>query len=332
MLHRLAMSTSSAQSSVRNTLINVLKTESSNLDHLANNLPKKAEILVKKIIETKGKIIFSGLGKSGLVAHKLAATFSSTGTPALFVHPVEALHGDLGVIQQNDFLIILSKSAAGEEIEKIISFLANQGNESALLCCNSGPLVHKANLVIQLPITKEACYLNLAPTTSSTLMMAFGDALAITIAQQRGFTKQDFARLHPAGSLGKKLILLVADIMHRGQLLPLININTPFPEILVTITQKKMGVGIVTDDQQRLLGIITDGDLRRACKSGVEVFEQKAHNIMTPNPKNISSDMLAREALEYMEHFNITTLTVTHEKKIIGLLHIHDLIKAGLQG
>lgn len=332
MQHQSALQKFPVQPSINDDLILALTSELFALQNLIQNIPPNTELLIKKLINLSGKVIFSGLGKSGLVARKLAATFSSTGTPALFMHPSDALHGDLGVIQKNDLFIALSKSGSGQEFERIFSFLSNQKNDIVLLCCSPGPLIHKAHIVIQLPITTEACHLNLAPTSSTTLMMAFGDAVAIATARQRGFIADDFARFHPAGTLGRKLLLTVADIMHKEQALPLIGPNLSFQDVLIIITQKKLGVGIVTNAQKELIGIITDGDLRRACNNGIQVFEQKAHEIMTPHPKSVSPHMLAREALEYMEQFNITTLTVINDNIVVGLLHIHDLIKAGLQG
>ncbi len=332
MQHQSATEVLSVQPSINNDLIRALTSELISLQNLINNLPYEAELLVKKLLTITGKVIFSGSGKSGLVARKLAATFSSMGTAALFMHPNDALHGDLGVIQKNDLFIALSKSGNSDEFEKIFSFLSTQNYDSVLLCCYPGLLMQTANLVIQLPIITEACHLNLAPTSSTTLMMAFGDAVAIATAQQRGFTSHDFARVHPAGTLGKKLLLTVADIMHKGDRIPLISPNCLFQDLLITITQKKLGVGIIVDEEQNLLGIVTDGDLRRACNNGIKVFEQKAHEFMTRDPRSIPPTMLALEALEYMEQYNITTLTVINDTKVIGLIHIHDLIKAGLQG
>ncbi len=312
------------------SLIDALQCEADLLQTLINNLPANAALLVTELLSLNGKVIFSGLGKSGSVSRKLAATFSSTGTPALFMHPSDALHGDLGVIQKNDIFIALSKSGSGEEFEHIFSFLHTQNTKSVLICCSPGTLEKKADLVIQLPVGPEACHLNLAPTSSSTLMMAFGDAIAVTTGKLRGFKKNDFARLHPAGIIGRKLLLTIADIMHSGDKLPLINPETSFKDIIITITQKKLGVGIITDNQQSLLGIITDGDLRRACNHGITVFEKKADEIMTHQPKSIFSTMLAHDALNYMEQANITTLVVVDNQKVVGLVHIHDLIKIGL--
>ena len=336
---------------IKQELAYVLLQEAASLQTLSNNLPEQVDTLIHKIMATTittttGKIIFSGNGKSGLVARKIAATFSGLGIPATFLHPTDALHGDLGMVQPNDLFIVLSKSGSVQELEPVFSFLRNQQNSIVLICCALGISSNKVDLTIQLPLEKEACALNLAPTSSSTLMMAFGDALAIVISKLKGFNKHNFARLHPSGTLGKKLLFTVKDLMTTGNALPLVEPTTPFKDLLFTISSKKLGVAIVVDKQTKLLGIVTDGDLRRACNKGPEVFNKTATDIMTHNPKNIGPTMLALDALAFMEEHKpeITTLVVTETKNVaepeikteaktvIGLLHIHDIIKAGLQG
>lgn len=327
---------------VKQAISNVMLQEAQALTAVANNIPDAASILLSKILENKGKIIFSGIGKSGLVAHKLAATFSSLGIPSIFLHACDALHGDLGVIQNNDILIALSKSGTGVELENILVSLNNNKNfnknYTALICCNNGNLCNLVDLAVKLPLEREACPLNLAPTSSSTLMMAFGDALAVVVSSMHNFDKDCFARVHPAGALGKRLILTVNYFMSSGQNLPIIKRDSNFSEILYIISSKKLGIGVVVDDKNNLCGIITDGDLRRACdKFGPDVFNKKAPEIMTLNPKTINIDTLAYEALEVMENFNITSLVVVEnkpagDKVAVGIIHIHDLIKAGIKG
>ncbi len=345
----LAKQTSLSQKSHEHTTTSILQTvktilceEAHALTHLAHNIPNNIQTLISKIINTQGKIVFSGNGKSGIIARKLVATFSSLGIPSFFLHPSDALHGDLGMIQKTDLFICLSKSGNGKEFEHIFSFLKTQKNTSVLLCCDKGTLYNKADLALLLTLKKEACPLNLAPTSSSTLMMAFGDALAIAINEQKGFTQNDFARFHPAGTLGKKLLMTVNDLMYKESDLPFLYPESAFANILVAITGKKLGVGIVVNHDKKLLGIITDGDLRRACKLGPVVFTKTAADIMTPQPKTIHAGMQASKALAYMETHKITSLVVTdipttittkHKNKtniVTGLLHIHDLIKAGL--
>lgn len=315
---------------IKQELISVLFQEAEAINFSAKSLPQESAILVQKILQITGRVVFSGMGKSGHVGKKLVATFVSLGIPSIFLHPAEALHGDIGLVQKGDFLIALSKSGTGSELETIISVLHSQNIQSSLICCNKGKLANLVDIVVALPFKKEACVLNLAPTSSSTLMMAFGDAVAIVVSKINGFTKHDFARFHPAGALGKRLLLTVNAFMHTKSL-PFVNQNDSFIDLVLKITSKKLGVGIVVDDEQHLLGIITDGDLRRACMSGKKVFDVLAKDIMHENPKTIQSGVLALEALKVMEDFNITTLLVQDNKKIVGLVHIHDLVKAGIK-
>ena len=316
---------------VKKDLEMVLQQEAASITELARAIPESAIDLVQAIVKTSGRVVFSGMGKSGLIARKLVATFSSMGTPALFVHPSEALHGDLGMIQANDLFVALSKSGTGIELEKMIPVLRASGNKTHLICCRNGVLGTMVDHVVQLPFQREACALNLAPTSSSTLMIAFGDALSVAVSKVIGFSKNDFARVHPAGALGKQLLSQVHSFMHSGDILPLVLQDATFQELLAIITSKTLGVGIVVDAQKKLLGLITDGDLRRACESGPEVFKLSAADIMTANPQTITPEIRARKAFEIMEEFNITSLIVTQDDKAVGLLHIHDLIKAGIK-
>jgi len=318
---------------IKKAISDVMIQESQALISVANSIPDSAMVLVDKLLNIKGKVVFSGIGKSGLVGHKLAATFSSLGTPSIFLHACDALHGDLGVIQKDDIIIALSKSGAGVELEGLLAFLNNNKNFTALICCNKGGLSNLVNLVVQLPLEREACSLNLAPTSSSTLMMAFGDALAVVVSSERNFNKQSFACVHPAGALGKRLILTVKNFMHSGSSLPVVTQDANFSDVIYTISSKKLGIGVVVDNKGNLLGMITDGDLRRACdKFGPNVFGKKAIDIMTHAPKTINVAELAYSALEIMENFNITSLVVVNGQLPVGVVHIHDLIKAGIKG
>jgi len=315
---------------IKESLISVLRQEASSILDVANNFPDQGATLVESILQCQGHIVFSGMGKSGLIARKVVATFSSMGIPSLFLHPAEALHGDLGTIKPPDLFIAISKSSSGEELQQIKSFLSSQGNKTVLICCKKGTLKN-FDLVVTLPFKKEACELNLAPTSSSTLMLAFGDALSIVTSKKRGFTKNDFAKFHPSGMLGKNLLLKVKSLMHTDEALPLLSKSASFKDTLITITQKKLGAAIVINDNKKLLGIVTDGDLRRACNMGASVFEKKASDIMTLNPKTISPDFLAYNTLVKMEDSKITSLIVLENKKIVGLIHIHDLLNAGIR-
>ncbi len=315
---------------ISHQLAAVIQAEAQALLTLSNTLPPFASLLVDLILATTGKIVFSGTGKSGLVAKKIVATFSSLGIPSFFLHPTEAVHGDLGSVQPGDLFIALSKSGTGWEFEYILPVLRSQGIHTTLICCRQGNITDLVDLVMLLPFDQEACVLGLAPTSSSTLMLAFGDALAVVVSSQRQFSKQAFARNHPAGALGKKLLLTVRSFMLTGEHLPFVKPNTLFRDVLVHITAKKCGMGIVVDEQQELIGVVTDGDLRRACDEGPVVFEKTAIEIATKKPKVISPDMLAYVALQMMEDFHITSLVVSENNRVVGLVHIHDLVKAGI--
>jgi arabinose-5-phosphate isomerase len=319
---------------IKDVIANAILQESQALNDVARDIPEASILLVEKILSIKGKIIFSGIGKSGLVAQKLAATFSSLGFPSIFLHASDAMHGDLGVIQPQDLFVGISKSATGSDLETIYSFLDQNKIFSALICCGRGNLCSAAPLVVQLPFQREACLLNLAPTSSSTAIIAFGDALAVAVSSLKNFSKSDFAKNHPAGALGRRLLLTVQHFLNSSQDLPLLSANAKFSDVLYTISSKKLGVGVVVADDNRLLGMVTDGDLRRACdKYGPSVFDKNASEIMTLNPKTIDQTQLAIDALELMEAFNITSLVVTERNHIVvGVIHIHDLIKAGIKG
>jgi arabinose-5-phosphate isomerase len=311
-------------------LATVIRAEAEALLALSNHLPDAAETLVQLILATTGKVVFSGIGKSGLIAKKIVATFSSLGIASFFLHPTEAVHGDLGAVQPGDLFIALSKSGTGWEFEYILPVLRSQHIPTSLICCHRGAVADLVDVVMLLRFDQEACVLGLAPTSSSTLMLAFGDALAVVVSSQRQFTRQAFARNHPAGALGKKLLLTVRSFMLTGELLPLLKPHTLFQEVLVHITAKKCGMGIVVNEQNNLLGVVTDGDLRRACDEGPIVFQKTALKIATKTPKIISPDTLAYIALEMMKDFHITTLVVAEHNRVVGLVHIHDLVKAGI--
>jgi arabinose-5-phosphate isomerase len=308
----------------------VIAKENQALALVQAHLPHNSYELVQAMLRTTGRVVWSGTGKSGLVAQKLVATCASLGIPSFFLHPHEALHGDLGMIMHNDLFIALSKSGTGAELSIIIAALKAATIPTALIACANGALTREADIAIVLPFEQEACPHNLAPTSSSTATMAFGDALAIVVSSYKNFGPQDFARFHPAGALGRQL-LQVGPIMYKAPNLPLVQEHDRFEDFIVTITEKKMGIGLVVDAAGDLIGIITDGDLRRACKQGPTVFDTTARDVMTHNPKTITPDTLASSALNTMETFSITTLVVTQDRRPIGVLHIHEIIKAGVK-
>jgi arabinose-5-phosphate isomerase len=322
----------SEQSDIQQEIVRVLLEEAQAIHDLVENLPIGMYDLVHRIMQTKGKVIFSGIGKSGIVGQKLAATFSGVGIPAMFMHSAECLHGDLGKIQPEDLFIAISKSGSGTELEYIFSFLKAHQRQSVLLCCSNGPLAKRADLVITLPLGHEACPLNLAPTSSTTLMIAFGDAIAMCVSKLKNFTKNDFARFHPAGTLGKKLLLTVEELMYVSDALPLLFPDMLFKDVLVAIAQKKLGIGLVVDSEHKLLGVISADDLRRACDQGPAAFEQTAAQMMTIHQKTTTPDTRASEALSCMEAFNMTSLVVVQDQRVVGLVQLHDIIKTGLRG
>lgn len=317
---------------INEALKTVLCKETDALVLCIQHFPENACTIVDDIINTTGKIIISGMGKSGLIGKKIVATFSSLGLPAIFLHPAEALHGDLGVVCRNDYFIALSKSGTGQELETILSVVRSRGVKTSLICCNQGALASYVDTTVVLSCGKEACDLNLAPTSSSTVTIVFGDALAVVASRLKGLTSQEYALNHPAGALGKRLLWTVRSFMISGEQLPLLRPTATFTELLLAMTRKKFGAGIIVDDYGCLLGLVTDGDLRRACNLGPEVFSKTAGLIMTPKPKTIAPHELGYRAIDVMEKFNITSLVVTeNDGTVVGLVHIHDLIKAGLR-
>jgi arabinose-5-phosphate isomerase len=313
------------------SLQKVLCIERDALDHVIAHLPATAATLVEWIHAVKGRLVMTGMGKSGYVARKCAATCASLGIPSFFLHPAESIHGDLGMVMPEDFVIIFSKSGTGPEFEMMMPYFRSRGNRIALICCTPGSISRLVDITVVLPIQKEACSLGVAPTSSSTVMVAFGDALAITASTLRGFSHQQFAQVHPAGNLGKQLLLTVGSVMYTHPHLPLVAPATSVTDVIGIISAKNFGVGIVADHHHYLLGVITDGDLRRACSMGPAMFTATAGDIMTHSPKTVGPDMLAYDALCVMEDFNITSLVVVDNQKVKGFVHIHDIVKAGIQ-
>lgn len=284
------------------------------------------------IIACAGRVIVTGMGKSGHIARKIAATLASTGTPAFYVHPGEASHGDLGMITPQDIVLALSNSGETEEILTIlpvikrlgISLISLTGNLNSALCA-------AADIHLDVSVLAEACPLNLAPTSSTTAALVMGDALAIALLEARGFTESDFAFSHPGGRLGKRLLLRVRDIMQTGDRIPSVPFSAPLSDALVEMTKKGLGMTAVVDSQNRLSGIFTDGDLRRAFSRPVDVHSQLINTLMTKNSKTVRPELLAAEALQLMEQFKINALIVTDEtQKVVGAFNMHDLLRSGV--
>lgn len=280
----------------------------------------------------KGRVIVTGMGKSGHIANKIAATFASTGTPSFFVHPGEASHGDLGMITGNDVVLAISNSGNTAEITTILPLIKRMGAPLISMTGNpSSTLATQSNIHLDISIKEEACPLGLAPTSSTTATLVMGDALAVALLESKGFSETDFAFSHPGGSLGKKLLLTVNDIMHKGDRIPVVIEGTPLSEGLMEISNKGFGMTAIVDSQQKLTGLFTDGDLRRAFDSKIDMLTTSIDQVMTTNCKTIQADILAAEALQIMEQNKITGLLVTDEQnRIVGILHMHDLIHAGV--
>lgn len=321
--------------------IRTLNTESQAILDLKNRIENNpnfgfdsAIFMINNCFASHGRVIISGMGKSGHIARKIAATMSSTGTPSYFVHPAEAIHGDLGMITQNDLLVAISYSGECEELLKILPIIKRQGAKCiAMTGKENSSLAKAADLHLDCKVSQEACPFNLAPTSSTTTTLALGDALAIALLENKGFSKEDFARSHPGGSLGKKLLTRVSDVM-RCENLPLIDKNTTLQETLLKMSAGGLGLVIVVDDleNQKLCGIFTDGDLRRSFLNNnvSEILQKSISNFMQTKPQIISPEKLATAAVEMMQRLRINALIVCENNRIVGALNMHDLFKAGV--
>ena len=308
----------------------MIRLEAEGLRALADGLDEAFARAVERLHRPRGRIVVSGMGKSGHVGRKIAATLASTGSPALFVHPAEAGHGDLGMVVEGDAVLALSNSGDTPELAALLAHASRFGIPLVAITGNAGSLLGRAaEVVLALPPVAEACPIGLAPTTSTTLQLALGDALAVALLERRGFTAEDFRVFHPGGRLGAQLSR-VRDLMHGGAELPLAPPETPMDEALLLMTARRFGcLGIV--EAGRLAGIITDGDLRRALRAGTDLLAARAGDVMTRQPRSIGPDALAAEALRLMNEAQITTLFVTEAGgAAVGILHIHDLLRAGV--
>jgi arabinose-5-phosphate isomerase len=310
----------------------VLNIEIQGLLSLVDRLDQNFLNAVELLGSCRGKVVVTGMGKSGLVCRKIAATLASTGTPSFFLHSGDALHGDLGMVMKGDVILAVSNSGETEEIVKIIPHFKR--NALKMIVMTGKPestLAKAAEVILDISVREEACPLGLAPTASTTATLAMGDALAVVLLESKGFNEEDFAMRHPGGILGKRLLLRVEDLMHRGAQLPLVSEDTPIKDALFEITSKRLGVTGVVDRKGKLTGIITDGDLRRGLETKGDIFRYNAKHLMTRNPKIIVADSLAVEAVALMEQHTITCLFVLQDNgKPFGVIHLHDLLKAGL--
>ncbi len=310
----------------------VIDTEAQALNELAGRINSDFARACEFLLECEGRIVVLGMGKSGHIGGKIAATLASTGTPAFFVHPGEASHGDMGMITSSDVVLAISNSGETEEILILLPIIKRLAVPLISLTGNAdSTLARAANVNLDVSVRQEACPLGLAPTSSTTTALAMGDALAIALLEERGFDADDFALSHPGGALGKKLLLRVSDVIHRDQEMPMVSDNTLLGDALVEMSAKGLGMTTVVDEEQKVLGIFTDGDLRRALDNGVDVHTAVMREVMTTGCRTIREEMLAAEALRMMQENRINALLVTDDDQtLIGVLNMHDLLRAGV--
>lgn len=315
---------------IKQLAIQTIKTEADAIGKLAALVDDDFEKSVSVIYNGKGRVIITGIGKSAIIASKIVATLNSTGTPAIFMHAADAIHGDLGIIQPDDVIVCLSKSGSTPEIKVLIPLIRNLGNKIiAIVSSTNSYLAQKSDYVLKATVDKEACPNNLAPTSSTTAQLVIGDALAVCLLHLRGFTPDDFAKVHPGGSLGKKLYMRVSDIFTDVNA-PKVNLEDKIRTIILEMTSKRLGATAVVNPDNSVAGIITDGDLRRMLQKNNPVDLLTAKDIMSANPKSIEKEELAIHAFNKMESYKITQLIVTKDGKYAGMIHLHDILKEGI--
>jgi len=317
------------QPSIKQAALRTIKMEAQSIQDLAAYINDDFERAIHTIAKCKGRLVISGIGKSAVIAQKIVATLNSTGTPSIFMHAADAIHGDLGIVQQEDVVMIISKSGSSPEIKVLVPLIKNFGNVLIAMVGNTdSDLARRADIILNTTVEQEACPNNLAPTTSTTAQLAMGDAIAVCLMELKGFTTDDFAKFHPGGMLGKKLYLRISDIYTYNEK-PSVFLDQPLKEVIVEITKKRLGATAVVDNSQTLLGIITDGDLRRMLEKNHVSEDLRAKDIMTSHPKTIEADELAINALDTMRKHEITQIIVVKEGKYLGIVHLHDLLKEG---
>jgi arabinose-5-phosphate isomerase len=316
--------------SIRQIAQKTIELEAQSISGLLAFIDENFEAAVNALAGCKGRVVVSGIGKSAVIAQKIVATFNSTGTPSIFMHAADAIHGDLGIVQQDDVVIIISKSGESPEIKVLVPLIRNFGNVLiGMVGHTSSFLAKNAGIVLNTTVEQEACPNNLAPTTSTTAQLVMGDALAVCLMELKGFHSEDFAKFHPGGTLGKKLYLRVSDLSSNNEQ-PKVLPDQSLKEVIVEMTAKRLGITAVVDKENKLAGIITDGDLRRMLEKNNAIDSVRAGDIMTKTPKTISGDQLAVDALDIMRKNGITQLVITEEGKYRGIIHLHDLVKEGL--
>lgn len=315
---------------IQKTALRTIDLEASSIEGLKSSINDEFVKAVEALAATNGRIIVSGIGKSAVIAQKIVATFNSTGTPSIFMHAADAIHGDLGMIQQDDLVIIISKSGESPEIKVLVPLILNFGNTIIAMVGNTNSsLAKQASIVLDTTVQQEACPNNLAPTSSTTAQLVMGDALAICLMELKGFRSDDFAKFHPGGALGKKLYLRVMDLAADNDK-PCVRVDQSLREVIVTMTASRLGVTAVVNNNNELLGIITDGDLRRMLEKGTAIDTMSAGDIMTKNPATIGPEEMAVSALDLLRKKEITQLAITENQQYLGIIHIHDLVREGL--
>ncbi len=318
------------QKNIKQIAVSVLQNEAAAIEQLTGFIDDRFVDCVNTILQSKGRVVITGVGKSAIIANKIVATLNSTGTPSLFMHAADAIHGDLGMIQPEDVVICISKSGNTPEIKVLVPLLKRTGVKLIALVCNiNSYLALSSDFVLNASVEREACPHNLAPTTSTTASLALGDALAVCLLEARSFNSDDFAKLHPGGSLGKRLYLRVSDIYPQNEL-PIVHLEAKVDEIIMEITSKRLGATAVTGNNNQLVGMITDGDLRRMLTQYNDLRSISAKDIMNSSPKTIEHDDFAANALVTMQERNITQLIVMKEGALAGFIHLHDLLREGL--
>ena len=316
--------------SIKQIALRTIGLESQSISGLSQFINADFERAVNEIANIKGRLVVSGIGKSAVIAQKIVATFNSTGTPSIFMHAADAIHGDLGIVQQDDIVLIISKSGESPEIKVLVPLIKNFKNILIGMIGNvDSYLAKQSDIILNTTVAQEACPHNLAPTSSTTAQLVMGDALAICLMELKGFNSDDFAKFHPGGTLGKKLYLRVADLYIKNEK-PKLTKERTLKEVIVEISSKRLGATAVVDGNNKLLGIITDGDLRRMLEKNISLNDVRAGDIMTATPKTISAEELAVDALDLMRKKSITQLVVVENEKYLGFIHLHDLIREGL--
>ena len=310
--------------------LRTIQLEASSVSGLEAFINADFQRAVELIAKSKGRLVVSGIGKSAIIAQKIVATLNSTGTAALFMHAADAIHGDLGMILPDDVVMLISKSGDSPEIKVLVPLLRNFGNTLIGMVGNTQSFLSKnSDIILNTTVSQEACPNNLAPTTSTTAQMVMGDALAVCLMELKGFNSEDFARYHPGGTLGKKLYLRVSELIVHNQK-PAVKPGSSIKEVIVTITKNRLGAAAVTDDNNKVLGIVTDGDLRRMLENNDAIGNLTAADIMSGSPKTITSGALAAEALEVMRAYDISQLLVLDDERFAGIVHLHDLVREGI--